>query len=186
MVQGEEIYEKVRGGLFDKLCEISTLLYTFESLYADKQTVEWMNKHAAAFFAQHQILLVDKLFLELAKLFDPASQGKGERKLQNLSLPQLMQVSCLDPDEVLRVEEQFALAKNALGRIPQLRNKVLAHNDLDHSGKLVSESLETMKNAFRHAKKVFDLCCTSKVYHRVLPNIYPAKSVANLVRNMHV
>jgi hypothetical protein len=173
----QEIFEKVRTALHSKLGEVATLLHTLEDLYTDTQVVARMNEYASAFFGQHQALLVDTLFLEIAKLFDPAQQGKNS----NLSLPHLVKVSPFAHANEQVVKAQLELAKGALGRIPQLRNKFLAHNDLAHSGQAISESLATMKDALALAKALFQLCCGSENHHHIKGDYRPAKSLTNFL-----
>jgi hypothetical protein len=170
-------FDLLKTQLFAKLCEVETLARTYEELYANPQVVARMNESASAFFVHYQILLANQLFLEIAKLFDPEKQGKN----QNLSLPHLVKVSPFAHANEQMVNAQLELAKGALGRIPQLRNKFLAHNDLAHSGQAISESLATVKDALALAKALFQLCCGSENYHRITGDYRPAKSLANFL-----
>ena len=165
-------FDDVRKQVFACLCELDTLVFTLESLYADPEAVGQMNQRAPAFFQQHQTLLVDKIFLEIAKLFDPAAQGKN----QNFSLKHLMKLTPSTVVDVSSLTVQWDRAKEALGKITAVRNKSICHNDCGLGSQDISESMDTVKASMHEAKTLFQMCCGS-AQHRVTPNVSPALSL---------
>ena len=148
------------------------MIFTLEELYANAETVTLMNQRAGAFFQQHQSLLVDKIFLELAKLFDPAESGKNK----NLSLKLLM---ILTPPSVIdsqKLNHQLNVAEKALGKLKTVRNKSICHNDSIYGPARVSESMNTIKSSLKESKTLFQMCCGTE-YHRFTPDIYPVRSM---------
>lgn len=162
-------FDEVRKQVFAYLCELDTLVFTLESLYANPEVVAQMNQRAPDFFEQHQTLLVDKILLELAKLFDPVKDHKGNF---NFSLQHLKE---LTPSTVkdAKLESQLEKAKDALGKIMTIRNKSICHNDCAPGAASVSESLDTVKAGIHEAKALFQMCCGS-AHHRFTPNVTPA------------
>lgn len=168
-------FEGIRKQVHAYLSELETLVYTLEVLYADSAVVDWMNQHASAFFQQHQNLLVDKIFLELAKLFDSAEDRQGN---QNFSLKHLMKLTPPTVVDEASLNAQFSKAKEALGKIPTLRNKVLCHNDCLQVNEGISESLQTIKMSLKETKILFQMCCGT-AHHRFTPDISPARALKN-------
>jgi hypothetical protein len=162
----------MRKKLFQYLCDLETLVFTLESLYADPETVKRMNQRAPRFFQQHQMLLIDKIFLELAKLFDPEKQGKNE----NFSLKHLMKLTPASVADASLLDLQWHKAKKALGNITTVRNKSICHNDCGLGHESISESLDTIKLSMIEAKKLFQMCCEPE-HHRFTKDIYPARTL---------
>jgi hypothetical protein len=174
-VSGLVDFDEVKKQVFSYLSELETLVYTLEALYADRAVVDWMNQHASAFFQQHQSLLIDRIFLELAKLFDPA---EDRQKNQNFSLKHLMMLTPPSAADEPSLNAQFSKAKEALGKIPTLRNKILCHNDCLHVNEDISESLQTIKTSLDEVKILFQMCCGT-AHHRYTPDIYPTRTLKN-------
>lgn len=59
--------------IYFKPLEINTLVLTMVNFYFNDNTLKLVNKAESYFFAQHQPLLIDKILLELAKLYGSAS-----------------------------------------------------------------------------------------------------------------
>lgn len=158
--------------IFKYLCGIETYVHTIEELYADPEVVRLMSEHASAFFQQHQSLLVEKVFLEIAKLFDPAELGKSK----NLSLEYLIEVSqYVNKDDLI---DELKLLKARLKTLLILRNKFLCHNDRDFENLNISESLGAIKEVLADVKTLFHKSC-GKNFHRFSVNIYPARQLKN-------
>lgn len=163
--------DEVRKEVFEYLCKLDTLIFTLELLYADPVVVAQMNQRAPDFFQQHQTLLVDKIFLELAKLFDPVADRS---KNFNFSLKLLMELTPPHVAGVTHLNSQWDKAKEALGKVTTVRNKSICHNDCGLGHESISESLATVKASMYEAKTLFQMCCGS-AHHRFTPNVYPAK-----------
>lgn len=163
-------FDDVRKQVFPYLCELYTLVFTLQSLYADPEIVGQMNQRAPAFFQQHQTLLVDKIFLELAKLFDPAAYGKNK----NFSLKHLMELTPPSVADAAHLDSQWDKAKEALGKITTVRSKSICHNDCGLGHESISESLDTIKASMHEAKELFQMCCGSAHRHCFTPNVSPA------------
>ena len=157
--------EFLRTHLANILCDVGTLVHTLETLYMSSETVDLMNKAASSFFAQHQRMLVDTIFLELTKLYDP----KGSRYGLNVSLPHL--VDLLERDDLT---VQLVESRDSLGKLLLIRNKLIAHNDAKYIGSDESESLETVKDALQRSKDLFN-ACFSPNFDKLNPDRYPAK-----------
>lgn len=168
-------FDDVKKEVFAYLCELDTLVFTLESLYANPEVVAQMNQRAPAFFQQHQTLLIDKIFLELAKLFDPAAFGQNK----NFSLKHLMELTPPSVDAA-QLDAHWHQAKEALGKITTVRNKRICHNDCGLGHESISESLDTIKASMHEAKDLFQMCCGS-AHHFFTRNRYPALALKQLL-----
>lgn len=166
-------FEKLRKNLYAKLCEIDTLVHSLEMLYTNAQTVTLMNDAAPAFFAQHQSLLIDKIFLEITKLYDP----RGDKRGLNVSLPHLVEVV---PQPPAALRQQLESAKQSLGRLPEIRNKLLAHTDTAYVGNDLSESMTTVKEMLQVSRALFQMCCGEQHHHLFKPDTFKPHLVRQL------
>lgn len=119
------------GPTFHALYEEVTSLHMkwgeFKKLYAHSpQEIDLLNQIAPFFFRVVQDIMWDDIVLHIARLADPAvSVGKSNLALR--SLPPLIPDRCLAAKVDRLVQD--ALSKSEFAR--QLRNRRLAHRDLD-------------------------------------------------------
>ena len=165
-------FNEVRSQIYRYLASLETMIFTLEELYANAETVTLMNQRAGAFFQQHQTLLVDKIFLELAKLFDPAELGKNK----NLSLKLLMSLTPPSVMDSQKLNHQLNVAETAVGKMKAVRNKSICHNDFDPNSAGLTAKMDEIKNSLKEAKTLFQICCGTE-YHSFSPDISPARSL---------
>ena len=122
--------------IFEKLKkEIIELHYRwsiFRSVYASgAENIALLNRHGPNFFHYVQHLMLDHFSLSFSKLTDPNKLGKFE----NLSLKQIHVYASEhnETDFVRELKEKFELLANACTKFRDLRNKRIAHADLNHA-----------------------------------------------------
>jgi hypothetical protein len=104
----------------------------YRQLYASSEAaIDLLNRSGSNVFYLLQFLLLDDCSLRLSKLTDPPSQGK----FKNLSIKKLVDTliksdSAFPRGEVLKLFERL---KERCDKFRQLRNKRIAHSDLDHT-----------------------------------------------------
>ncbi|MBT0570013.1 hypothetical protein KIK84_06725 [Curvibacter sp. CHRR-16] len=170
-------YEDMRTSVFTFLCEIETLVYTLEEIYANSVLVDQLNNNAGAFFAQHQALLIDKIIIEIAKLFDPDEDRQGNK---NVSLRHLVRLAPESTENQEILNKQWGKAKLLCKKTLIIRHKVLCHNDCSLLDKNIGVPLSVIKETLVEVKLLFDMCCGS-AHYRLKPNIYPARTLKNWV-----
>ena len=130
--------------IFEKLGdEVSELHYRwsiYEEVYAgDAAQTELLNRNGSNFFYYVQHLMLDNVALALSKLTDPSKQFKNE----NLSLKQIYDyVKASEEDELTsNIKEKLDEILKACEKFRELRNKRIAHGDLDHAMRKAEKSL---------------------------------------------
>ena len=122
--------------IFEKLGDEVTELYyrwsIYEEVYAgDATQTELLNRNGSNFFYYVQHLMLDNVALALSKLTDPSKQFKNE----NLSLRQIYDYVKASEEEELtsNIRVKFDEISKACEKFRELRNKRIAHGDLDHA-----------------------------------------------------
>lgn len=112
----------------------------YRQLYASSnEAVELLNASGSNVFYLLQFLLLDDCALKLSKLTDPPTQGKFE----NLSVHQLVN-AIVDSDGAFPRAEMEGILKTLNARCEgfrTIRNKRIAHADLNHALRVVEEPL---------------------------------------------
>ena len=130
--------------LFDALKHEVTDLHLrwmiYRQLYATSETaIDLLNRSGSNVFYLLQFLLLDDCALRLSKLTDPPSQGRFE----NLSVRKLID-TLGESDENLLKGELKSLVEELNARCKKfraLRNKRIAHADLDHALQIAADPL---------------------------------------------
>ncbi|WP_065204318.1 AbiU2 domain-containing protein [Shewanella woodyi] len=123
-----EIFEKLKA-------EVNNLHFhwmIYRQVFAQgPEEIELLNENGAYFFHITQYLFLDNVSLAFSKLTDPNRQGKNE----NLSLKQLIVKAneAEKPELVNELKEKFNRLKNSCENFRKLRNKRIAHADLEHA-----------------------------------------------------
>jgi AbiU2 len=150
------VIEKCKG-IFDALKYEVTDLHLrwkiYRQLYAtSEEAITLLNKSGSNVFYLMQFLLLDDCALRLSKLTDPASQGKFE----NLSALQLLE--CVEAEDKKfsspKARELMKELSTRCEKFRALRNKRIAHADLDHALKIAEDPLpgisrEDVENALK-------------------------------------
>jgi len=132
----ERIFDALKSEVTD--LHVGWLIY--RQLYAaSDEATDLLNQSGSNVFYLLQFMLLDYVTLRLAKLTDPAFQGKFE----NLSLGRLAIALESDDNEFVSTTIAPALGKleAACGKFRDLRNKRVAHRDLTHALGLEREPL---------------------------------------------
>ncbi|MDO6446253.1 hypothetical protein Q4493_10765 [Colwellia sp. 1_MG-2023] len=108
-----------------RLSDISLNFTVYSELFDNTHSVNTLNNFHSFVFGNYQKCLVDALYLEIAKLFDP--KGKKDKNLSFLYLISL--TNDINHAELKEnFEELCILFKSS--NLKAYRNKLLAHNDL--------------------------------------------------------
>ncbi len=151
-----------------KLSDISLNFTVYRELFDSMGSVNTLNNFHSFIFGNYQRCLVDSIYLEVVKLFDP----EGDKN-KNLSFPYL--ISLIKGDSRSELEADFEKLKNIFkdSNLKNYRNKLLAHNDLNAIQsikalklELTSETLENMleKSWALFGKIEFYLGITDRAY----------------------
>ena len=108
-----------------RLSDISLNFTVYSELFDNIDSVNTLNSFHSFVFGNYQKCLVDALYLEIAKLFDP--KGKKDKNLSFLYLISLTN-NDIHPELEGDFEELNTLFKTS--NLKAYRNKLLAHNDL--------------------------------------------------------
>jgi len=118
--------------LGDEVAELHYRWSIYEEVYAgDAAQTELLNRNGSNFFYYVQHLMLDNVALALSKLTDPSKQYKNE----NLSLSQIYDyIKNSDEDQLAKIlKEKFDELLKACEKFRKLRNKRIAHGDLQHA-----------------------------------------------------
>jgi hypothetical protein len=133
--------DEIYIALFHQVSHLHAKWGIFCQLYASGiEVVNLLNSSAAGFFRVCQDVLAYDILLTISRLIDPKQTRLGKNSVKdNLSLERL--VSSIDgakfPKLKDEIEQLLTESKNKCGFVKDLRNKLIAHNDL--STKLKSE-----------------------------------------------
>ena len=119
------------GELHFALWKYTALLFQrwtqFRDLFCVKrERIDLLNRAAPHFFGTTEDALYEAIVLQIARMFDPAKTKVSKTVNKNLSLAAIEKI---ETDPVVAQAIREAKAKEHI--IRELRNKVLAHNDLD-------------------------------------------------------
>jgi hypothetical protein len=137
--------------VFKKLDKTVTDMHYRWKLYRDvfageKEDFELLNKYGSNFFYYTQFLMLDHMALSFSKLTDPNKQRDNE----NLSLKQLHVISSNEgkTELVSALKIQFDVLLKACSKFRLLRNKRIAHSDLNHELGEAEEPLPGLSRAY--------------------------------------
>lgn len=132
--------QRIFGALQSEVTDLHVRWQIYRQLYAaSDEAIDLLNRSGSNVFYLLQFMLLDDVTLRLAKLTDPAFQGKFE----NLSLDRLAMALESDDKEFVSTTVAPALGKIkiACAKFRDLRNKRVAHRDLTHALGLEKEPL---------------------------------------------
>jgi hypothetical protein len=161
-----EVYE-IYKPLFNQVSHLHAKWGIFCQLYASSsEIIDLLNSSAAGFFRVCQDVLAYDILLTISRLTDPKQTGKRD----NLSLERL--VESIDGVKFPKLKdeiEQFLVASKAKCSFArELRNKLIAHNDLaenlQSNGALISmatkknieDALESIRNVMNVVASYFE------------------------------
>jgi hypothetical protein len=140
--ESERIYEELSK-------EVTWINYKwafYYALYESKESrIDLINEADPVFFDTIQILLLESVILNIARLFDPASMGKNE----NLTLDSL-EIS-LDIPSCSTINILLDEAKISTEKIRIIRHKYIAHLDIDKALKQSNMLDEVTKDEIEKA-----------------------------------
>lgn len=133
-------YREIFAALKTEIVDLHLRWIIYRQLYAaSAEAIELLNKSGSNVFFLLQHLLLDDCALRLSKLTDPAEQGK----FANLSVFQLLE-NIAETDKGFPRAELEALIGELKARsekFRKLRNKRIAHADLEHALKVAEDPL---------------------------------------------
>lgn len=108
----------------------------YRSIYSKPNLIEELNDIDGPFFAAIQLKFRDSVVLELAKFLDSPETRVLGKCVENLSLRNLLRLYMADEklpeSEKLRYNKLITKAEAFSSDIQNIRNKYLAHNDLQY------------------------------------------------------
>jgi hypothetical protein len=119
--------------LFHQVSHLHVQWNIFRQLYvASPETFELLKWSANGFFGVVQHTLASEILLTISRLTDAKQTGSGNRVRRNLSLDRL--VDCINPVQFPQLRDdihnRLVDARHTCGFAREVRNKLLAHNDL--------------------------------------------------------
>lgn len=148
--------------LYQEVSWIHARWLEYRKLFAEKETVDLLNRHGGFLFKVVQEALWEQTLLHIAKVTDPPrSAGKDNLSVQRL--PGLIKNGTLSSEVQNLVDAAVEKARYAR----EHRNKRLAHQDLQHatepsavplegiSRKHVEEMLETLREVMNRLDKAY-------------------------------
>ncbi|MFB2718439.1 AbiU2 domain-containing protein [Shewanella xiamenensis] len=109
----------------NRLSDISLNFTVYSELFDNTHSIETLNNFHSFIFGNYQKCLVDALYLEVAKLFDP----KGDKD-KNLSFSYLISLTNDNNHAELNKDFEELCTLFESSNLKKYRNKLLAHNDL--------------------------------------------------------
>lgn len=196
-----EIYE-IYKPLFNQVSHLHAKWGIFCQLYASSsEIIDLLNSSSAGFFRVCQDVLAYDILLTISRLTDPKQTGKRD----NLSLERL--VSSIDgvkfPNLKDEIEQFLAASKAKCSFARDLRNKLIAHNDLSENlqsnGALISmatkkniedafESIRNVMNAvasyFEHSTVAYELASMPSDGNVLIARLRDAKEYRRYLRGL--
>jgi len=107
---------------------IRALYKEYSYLYEDnKERLDLLNKTARDFFHNLQVILIERLFLDICKITDPASS----RKNSNLTIKYILKEIEQDAKVNLGLDKLSNQIHKFRNLIDDARNKIIVHSDLE-------------------------------------------------------
>lgn len=109
---------------------IQLLWETVNGLYFQQQGKEWrtLGNDTPLLIRLTQTALIESLLMRVSRLMDPATTGRGQSQMTNLSLKRLVEV-----DSSIPVHETVIRGIWDESELKAVRDKYLSHNDLQQA-----------------------------------------------------
>jgi hypothetical protein len=108
------------------LTELSIDMTLYSQLYGPEESVAVLNQFNGLVFGRLQYCLIDRIFIEFAKLMDKEKMGSND----NLSFLFIIKKYDLESDAEVSLKHKEIVKIYKETNIPKYRNKELSHNDL--------------------------------------------------------
>ncbi len=146
--------------------DIATLHQNWKNyriFYGDKQSViEVLNDSAPTFFSSLERIMRHEIILSIGRLTDPSFSDR-KHKNENASLIRLVEgvIDALNNETKKEVEEDVKRLEVQASKIRNLRNKLIAHSDLQTKLELKPKplagiSLEEVEEMLKSLRKIFN------------------------------
>lgn len=132
--------------------DLSKDITLYSEVFDPEDSVSALNKCNGAVFSRLQLCLSERIFLSFARLMDPAESFSKRRKVENLSIENLIEKYSLESDYSISTKFSEIKAMYDTTNIDEYRNKLLGHND------------KNVKLGFSQV----DIVITSKFAHKML------------------
>jgi hypothetical protein len=157
--------------LFHQVSHLHVKWEIFCQLYASgNEIIELLNSSSGGFFRVCQDVMAYDILLNIGRLTDPKQTRMGRNVRDNLTLERL--ASSVDGTQFPKlkdeIEQLLVQLKSKCGFVRELRNKLIAHNDLDanlhNRAALVStatkqnieDALESIRHVMNSVPSYFD------------------------------
>lgn len=168
--------------LFNQVSHVHVQWKIFRQLYvSDPETIGLLKWSANGFFGVVQHTLASEILLTISRLTDAKQTGSGKHARDNLSLDRL--IDRIDeqqfPDLKDEMSKRLVAARHACAFARDVRNKLLAHNDLATSlrGRAAVTSQTTTTNIDAALRSIADVL-------NAIPGHFDNSGVAYTVASM--
>lgn len=163
----EEIYKP----LFHQVSHLHAKWGIFCQLYASgSEIIELLNSSSGGFFRVCQDVMAYDILLNIGRITDPKQTRMGRNVRDNLTLERL--ASSVDGTQFPKlkdeIEKLLVQSKNKCGFVREVRNKLIAHNDLatnlhnrvalvsTATKQNIEDALESIRNVMNSVPSYFD------------------------------
>ena len=124
----------------DAIEEFCHQCYTLKALYNQyiflyesdrKSRSDLLNKTARDFFNNLQDILIERIFLDICKITDPATSGKNSNLNSNLTIKYILKEIEQDTKKNLGLDELSNEIHKFREHVVEARNKIIAHSDFE-------------------------------------------------------
>jgi hypothetical protein len=118
--------------LWNAICHLNLSVSTYSQLYSSKEVIEILNGSAPHFFRSLQSWLPWTIYFQIGRLTDPAQSGSKDGLRSNASFAGFVQIlrEAGETAAADALDEDFKTMKPALNKVRAVRNRILAHADL--------------------------------------------------------
>lgn len=121
--------DKIAQEIIKKFCEqvlwLWSVHWTYKELFENEEAKRLMEKTARSFFEDINVIFINYLLLEFAKITDPAKTC-GE---ENFTIDNIIESICWPPEVEQKLKDVNGEIKKFRVYIKKARNKLLAHRD---------------------------------------------------------
>jgi len=157
-----------------KVFYIKSLYYIQEELF-EKGNSELLKQTAPNFFSDLNLLIVNNIILEMAKITDPSVDTKGNNNLSISNIIESIEWSPEVKDKLNNLNIFFIRFRKYINKA---RNKVIAHNDRNTYLKDISLGAFPLEDGAAFFDKIIEFCgtCHEAVCGNILGDVYLGQS----------
>ncbi|MBI3583880.1 MAG: hypothetical protein HY096_08025 [Nitrospinae bacterium] len=168
--------DKKTQEIIEKFCQqvfwLKSIHWTYKELFESEEAKRLMEKTAHSFFEDINIIFINYLLLEFAKITDPA-KTYGE---ENFTIDNIIESICWPPEVEQKLKDLNNETEKFRKYIKKARNKLLAHRDKKTilSDKILGEFPEGEEERF--LTNLEEICnitheaCFNSIFGKIVPS----------------